>query len=307
METRHSVDASDSLLSDGAPPRPRPHVVIRASVHRGSWDTGRAVGWPQPALPVRLEAGRMFRAGVRECIASRSVARRFAGCGLGQRFGSGKNTWQVVGLFDARQTAYDSEIWVDADEAREAFNRSFYCSVVPRTVDATASPSLVRLIESDRQMRLRALPETDYYREQTQVAGPIQLFGCCLALVMGLGAAFSAMNTMYASVGSRESEIGILHALGFTAHSFCLAFLLEALLIALLGGLLGCLFCLPMHGLATGTFNWRSFSEVAFEFRVTGGLLAVGGAFATLTGLVGGLLPALLAARKSPIEALTGK
>lgn len=269
---------------------------------RGLGPAGRQL---RPA--VRLEAGRMFRTGVRECIVSRSVARRFDNCGLGQRFGSGKHTWQVVGLFDARQTAYDSEIWVDADEAREAFNRSFYCSVVLQTVDDAAAASLVRLIESDRQMRLRALPETEYYREQTQVAGPIQVFGLCLALVMGLGAAFSAMNTMYASIASRESEIGILHALGFTARGICLAFLVEALFVALLGGLLGCLLCLPMHGLGTGTFNWRSFSEVAFGFRITGGLLALGVAFAALTGLLGGLLPALLAARKSPIEALAGK
>jgi ABC-type lipoprotein release transport system permease subunit len=248
----------------------------------------------------------MFHPGLRECVASRSIARRFANCGLGQTFGSGKHAWKVVGLFDAHQTAYDSEIWVDADEAREAFNRSFYGSLALRPVNEAASASLIRRIAEDRQVRLRALTEADYYREQTKTAGPIRLFGLCLAIIMGLGATFSAANTMYALVGSRGPEIGILRALGFSRPSICLAFMLEALVIALAGGLLGCLLCLPLQGLATGTFNWRSFAEVAFEYRVTGGLLAGGMAFAALIGLVGGLLPALLAARMRMVEALMG-
>ena len=255
---------------------------------------------------VRLVEGRMFHPGLRECVASRSIARRFANCGLGQTFGSGKHTWKVVGLFDAHQTAYDSEIWVDADEAREAFNRSFYGSLALRPLNEAAGASLIRRIADDRQVRLRALTEVDYYREQTKTARPMRLFGLCLALIMGLGATFSAANTMYALVGSRGPEIGILRALGFSRRSICLAFMLEALVIALAGGLLGCLLCLPLQGLATGTFNWRSFAEVAFEFRVTGGLLAGGMAFAAVIGLVGGLLPALLAARTQPVEALAG-
>jgi putative ABC transport system permease protein len=247
---------------------------------------------------VRIVEGRMFHTGVRECIVSRSIARRFANCGLGQSFGSGKHTWKVVGLFDARNTAYDSEIWVDADEAREAFNRSFYSLLALRPMNEAAAAGLIQRIASDRQIRLRALTEADYYREQTKTAGPIRLFGLCLALIMGIGTTLSAMNTMYALLGSRGPEIAILHALGFTRRSICLAFVLEALLIALAGGLLGCLLCVPLHGLATGTFNWRSFSEVAFEFRITGGLLAGGMVFAAVMGLLGGLLPALLATRR---------
>jgi putative ABC transport system permease protein len=255
---------------------------------------------------VRIVEGRMFHTGVRECVVSRSIARRFVNCGLGQSFGSGKHTWKVVGLFDARKTAYDSEIWVDADEAREAFNRSFYGSLALRPMNEAAAAALIQRIAGDRQMHLRALTEADYYREQIKTAEPIQLFGLCLALIMGLGATFSAMNTMYALLGSRGPEIGILHALGFTRRSICFAFMLEAVLVALAGGLLGCLLCLPLHDLATGTFNWRSFSEVAFEFRITGGLLARGMVFAAVIGLLGGLLPALLAARRPGLEALAG-
>lgn len=265
---------------------------------------GRAGSQLRPE--VRIVEGRMFHAGVRECVVSRSIAHRFGNCGLGQTFGSGKHTWKVAGLFDARKTAYDSEIWVDADEAREAFNRSFYSSLALRPMNEAAAAALIRRIAGDRQMRLRALTEADYYREQTRTAGPIQLFGLCLALIMGLGATFSAMNTMYALLGSRGPEIGVLRALGFTRRSICFAFMLEAELIALAGGLLGCLLCLPLHGLATETFNWRSFSEVAFEFRITGGLLAGGMVFAAVMGLLGGLLPALLAARRSAVEALAG-
>ncbi len=247
---------------------------------------------------VHLVEGRWFRPGLRECVVSRRVAGRFHNCALGQTLRSGKLAWTVVGLFDARKTAYDSEIWVDADEAREAFTRSFYCSMLIQPVDEAAAVSLIERIESDQRIRLRALTETGYYEEQTKIAKPIRWVGTCLVLIMGMGAAFSAMNTMYAAVGARAREIGLLHMLGFSRGSICLAFMLESLLVALVGGALGCLVSLPLQGLATGTFNWRTFAEVAFEFRITGGLLAGGLAFAAAIGLLGGFLPARLAARK---------
>ena len=262
--------------------------------------TGPASSQLRPRI--KIVAGRMFHAGLRECIVSRSVARRFQNCGLDQTFRSGKHAWKVVGLFDARRTAYDSEIWVDADEAREAFNRSFFCSIMVRPADDAAATALIQAIESDKQMRLRVLTESDYYREQTATAGPIQFVGVCLALIMGMGAAFSAMNMMYASVGSREGEIGLLRVLGFTRLSIYFSFMLESVVVALVGGVLGCLLSLPLQGLATGTFNWRSFAEVAFEFRITSGLLAGGLAFAVVMGLLGGFLPARLAARKSMLD-----
>lgn len=256
---------------------------------------------------VRLAEGRMFRAGLRECIVSRSVARRFRGCGLGQKFRSGKITWEVVGLFDARQSAYDSEIWMDADEAREAFHRSFYCSMLVRPASAAATLPLIRSIEGDRSMRLRALTEREYYREQTKTAGPIQAFGLGLALIMGIGAAFSAMNTMYAAVGARAREIGTLRVLGFGRGSIYLTFLVESLVVAGLGGALGCGLALPLQGLATGTFNWKTFAEVAFEFRISGEVLAWGMVFAVVMGIAGGLLPARAAARRPVLEALRGE
>ena len=253
---------------------------------------------------VRFVEGRMFQPGHRECIVSKSLAHRFPELRLGQTFQSGKHAWAVVGILEASQTAYDSEIWVDADEAREAFNRTFYGSILLRPVDETASAALTKRVEGDKQMQLRVMTESAYYQEQTKAAAPIQIFGAVLAAIMSVGAAFSAMNAMYASIGARSREIGTLRVLGFHRGSIYLAFMLESLLVGMLAGVLGCVLSLPMHGLTTGTFNWTTFAEVAFEFRITAGLLASGMVFALLMGVLGGLLPARRAAGKPVLDAL---
>ncbi len=261
------------------------------------------VGWelrPQ----INLVEGRMFAQGLHECIVSRKIAERFADCRVGQSFRSGKTTWHVVGMFDASKTAYESEIWVDADEARDVFHRDFYGSVLIRPVNTVAAAALTKRMEDDKNLQVRVLPETEYYREQTKTAGPIQFLGAFLATIMSIGAAFSAMNTMYATVGSRTREIGTLRVLGFKRRDIYVSFLLESILLALIGGVLGCLLSLPLNGIATGTFSWTTFAEVAFEFRITIGLLAGGMAFALIMGVLGGLLPARLAARKPVLDAL---
>lgn len=253
---------------------------------------------------IRLVEGRQFKRGVRECIVSQKVAKRFPECRLGSQFRSGKHAWQVVGIFEAGKTAYESEIWADADEVREAFRRDFYCSMTIQPQSTNAIPALIERIESDRARQLRALTETEYYHAQTKTAGPIQVLGACLAAVMSIGAIFSAMNTMYATVGARTREIGTLRVLGFTPASIYISFVLESVLIALVGGVLGCLLALPMNGLVTGTFNWSTFAEVAFEFQVTPALLLAGLTFALVMGALGGLLPARMAARKPLLDAL---
>ena len=252
---------------------------------------------------VQLVEGRMFRPGLRECVVSRGLAQRFAGCRLGQRFRTGKVDWQVVGIFDAHHTAYDSEIWMAVDEAREAFHRTFYSALLLRAA-AGAGPAVKSRIEADRSVHLRVVPETEYFREQTKTARPIQMLGACLAALMSVGAAFAAMNTMYASVGARTQEIGTLRVLGFSRRSIYVSFMVESLMVAAAAGVLGCLLALPLHGISTGTFNWASFAEVAFEFRITAALLAGGMLFALGMGLLGGLLPARWAARKPVLEAL---
>lgn len=252
---------------------------------------------------VQLVAGRMFQSGLRECIVSRSLAQRFAGCRLGQRFRTGKLDWKVVGIFDAHHTAYESEIWMAVDEAREAFHRTFYSALLVRAAPGAGS-AVKAQIEADRSVHLRAVPEMEYFREQTKVGKPIQILGACLAALMSIGAAFAAMNTMYASVGARTREIGTLRVLGFRRRSIYLSFMVESLIVAAVAGVLGCLLALPLNGISTGTFNWASFAEVAFEFRVTASLLAGGMLFALGMGVLGGLLPARWAARKPVLEAL---
>ena len=264
-----------------------------------------AMGW-QLRPQVKVIEGRPFAPGRRECVVSKNITKRFPDLALGKSFRSGRHSWTVVGIFDAGKTAYDSEVWVDADEARAAFNRIFYGSILMRPVDDAAVLALKKRIEGDKQLQLRVLTEPEYYAEQTKTAAPIRLFGAALAAVMSIGAAFSAMNAMYASVGRRAREIGTLRVLGFRRTSIYLAFMLESLFIAIAGGVAGCALSLPMHGVATGTFNWSTFAEVAFEFRITAPLLGAGLLFAILMGVLGGLLPARLAARKPVLEALRG-
>ena len=253
---------------------------------------------------IRLVEGRMFQRGVRECIVSRKVARRFQQCGLGEGFLSGKHTWRVVGVFEAAKTAFESEIWADSDEVREAFRRPCDCSMTIQAESTNASAALIRRLESDKGRQLRVLTEPEYYQSQTRTAGPIQVLGACLAVVMSIGAAFSAMNTMYATVGTRTREIGTLRVLGFTPGSIYISFLIESMMLAFVGGLLGCLLSLPLNGMATGTFNWATFAEVAFEFQITGGLLGAGLGFALVMGALGGVLPARWAARQPLLDAL---
>jgi putative ABC transport system permease protein len=253
---------------------------------------------------VRIIEGRMFRPGLHECVVSKKISERFEGCRIGQTFRTGKYDWNVVGIFDASRTAYDSEIWVDADEARDAFNRSFYGSVLLRPRNEQAATNLVQRLEADKQLHVRVLPETEYYSEQTQTAAPIQFMGRFLAIIMSIGAAFSAMNTMYAAVGARTREIGTLRVLGFKRREIYISFMIESICLGLVGGALGCLFSLPLNGWATGTFSWTTFSEVAFEFRITPSLLAKGMGFAVLMGILGGLLPAKMAAQKPVLDAL---
>jgi putative ABC transport system permease protein len=301
----------DGIARNGeGEPLASPEIIVLITMERGSGGQAhvqvRGLGPTGKQLrpEVWISEGRMFQPGRRECIVSGNIARRFKDCRLGQTFRSGKHTWNVVGIFDARQTAYDSEIWMDADEARDAFNRSFYCSVVVRPVDGKAAARLRERIKNDKRLHLEILTEREYYDQQVETAAPIQVFGACLAGIMSIGAAFFAMNALYAAVGRRAREIGTLRVLGFKPWSIYMAFMIESVLVAAVGGVLGCLLSLPLHGLATGTFSWKTFAEVAFEFRITGPLLLGGMIFAVAIGVVGGLLPARWAARKPILDAL---
>jgi len=259
---------------------------------------------------VTLVRGRWFTPGKREATVSVKMANRFANCDVGQKFRTGGTELTVVGWFDGGDSAFDSEMWMDADEARSVFDRENYSSVLARVGSTNGATSLIQRIESDKRMPLRADLETDYYSKQTMTALPIKILGEFLATAMSIGAIFAAMNTMYASVGARTREIGTLRVLGFRRRTILASFNLEGAMLASIGGLIGCGLALLAQqlcvalGVRFGTLSFNTFSEVIFQFRITPMLLGQGMIFALAVGIAGSLFPAIRAARLPVIAAL---
>ncbi len=253
---------------------------------------------------VNVVEGRALRPGMREAIVARAVSQRFMGFGLGERPRLGRGEFTIVGLFEAEGTAYESEIWADAREVMQEFDRSNYSTVVARAVDAEALDRIREYVDGDRRLKLKAKDEVQYYAEQTKTAKPVQAFASFLAMTMAIGACFAGMNTMYANVANRVREIGTLRILGFTPLAVLTSFLIESVFLALLGGALGCVLALPINGVATGTTNFDSFSEVLFYFTVTPSLMMKGMIFAAVMGLAGGFPPAWSASRQPVLAAL---
>ena len=253
---------------------------------------------------VTLTSGRWFNPGRREAVISQRLADRFANTGVGEKFKTGAHWITVVGHFDAGNTAFDSEVWMDGDEARSLFDRENYSSLLLKSTDPLAATNLIQRVEKDKMLSLKVVPETEFYRTQTKTAGPIKFLGNFLATAMSIGAVFAAMNTMYASVGARTREVGTLRVLGYRRRTILVSFLLEGAFLALVGGALGALLAMPMNGLATGTLSFDNFSEVVFEFRITPLLIAKGLLFSVIVGLIGSFLPAVRAARLPIIASL---
>jgi putative ABC transport system permease protein len=269
---------------------------------QGSNVTIRGLGPAGLALrpQVKLVEGRMFTPGLREAVVSRAIAQRFQNTGLGGRLEFGKGDWAVVGLFDGGNTAFDSEIWVDVNQLADDFNRQNYSSVLLKATDAAAVAEIRKRIEEDQRYNLSSQTEASYYAEQTQSAGMIKVIAYFIAFVMGVGACFAAMNAMYAAVAYRSREIATLLIIGFRRFSIIFSFLVESVLLALAGGVIGCLATFPINGLATGTANWQTFSEIAFSFRVSPMLIVAALIFSVAMGLFGGFLPSVRAGLQSP-------
>ena len=250
---------------------------------------------------VRVVEGRMFTPGSDEVIVARRMARRFADCGIGDRLRFGQRDFTVVGHFTAGGSGFDSEVWGDNAVLMPALNRTnAFQSVTLRMRDTTRFAALKKELETDPRLGVQVRTERGWYSEQSQqMAMVIRIGGIFITLIMAVGAIFGAMNTMFAAVRQRSREIAVLLTLGFTPFSITLSFLIESVLLALIGGAAGCLIALPINGITTSTTNWSSFSEVAFAFRVTPLGMVVGLAFAALLGVVGGFLPALRAGRQS--------
>lgn len=249
---------------------------------------------------VRIVRGRFFQPGLYEIVVGSNAAQAYRGLDLGAKVRIGPGTWTVVGVLDANGSAFDSEIWADATVLNGNYQRppGVFQSVTARLRSADDFPAFEAALEGDPRLEVQAVREREYYESQSQVVTTlITVLGGLVAIVMGLGAILAALNTMYSAVAERSREIAVLRALGFRGGSIVLSFLVEALWIALVGGIIGCLIVLPVNGITTGTINWQTFSHLSFAFRITPDLLAWGLGFALMMGVLGGLPPAIRAAR----------
>ncbi|NRR33428.1 ABC transporter permease [Oxalobacteraceae bacterium] len=254
---------------------------------------------------VKLTAGRMFRPGASEIIAGASIARRFVGAGIGETLRFGQREWTVVGLFDAGNSGFDSEIWGDADQLMQAFRRNAYSAMVLRLADSALFDGFKAAIESDRRLTLDAKREQSFYADQSKALSTfISILGMILSIIFSIGAMIGATITMYASVANRVGEIGTLRALGFQRRHILTAFLAEAMLLALAGGAVGLAFASLMQFLSFSTTNFQSFSELAFGFRLNADIVVKTLIFSLVMGAIGGFLPALRAARMQIVDAL---
>ncbi|MFZ3288473.1 MAG: ABC transporter permease [Telluria sp.] len=303
--------AAVALGTDGQPLASKETVVLISLKKRDSDKPSNVIirGVGQNALAlrpqVRMTSGRMFRAGVSEIIAGASIARRFEGAGIGERLRFGQREWTVVGLFDAGNSGFDSEIWGDAEQLLQAFRRTVYSSVVLRLNDSARFDGYKRAIEADPRLTLEAKREQVFYSDQSRALSTfISILGMALSVIFSIGAMIGAMITMYASVANRVAEIGTMRALGFQRRSILAAFLVEALLLAAAGGVAGLGFASLMQFLSFSTTNFQSFSELAFGFTLNGAIVVKSLLFALAMGFIGGFLPALRAARMEIVDSL---
>ena len=254
---------------------------------------------------VRITEGRMPRFGSSEIIAGGSIARRFKGGGVGETLRFGMRDWTVVGIFDAGNSGFSSEIWGDADQLMQAFRRPVYSLVIFRLADSTAFEKVKARIEGDPRLTLEARRETRYYADQSEMmARFLRVLGISLTVIYSLGAVIGAMITMYAAVANRTNEIGTLRALGFRRRSIIGAFILESLLLGFVGGCAGLLLASFLQLFTISTMNFQTFSELAFSFTLTFEIFCKGLAFSLIMGFVGGVLPAIRAAGMNIVEAL---
>jgi putative ABC transport system permease protein len=250
---------------------------------------------------LRVVEGRRFELGIREVIVGRKASREFAGLGVGSRIAFRDSDWTVVGIFESGGDVHESEIWADAEVAVSAFRRQGYQSLTATLADGSGPgfASFAGLVARDRRFSISVLREPEYYAKQAKVLSwLIEVLGYTVAVFMAIGATFGALNCMYTAIASRQVEIATLRAIGFGGLPVVVSVMIEALLLALLGGVIGgALAYVYCDGASVSTLNFNTFSQVAFSFRVTPALLARGLAWALIIGTVGGLLPAIRAAR----------
>lgn len=298
--------------SDG--PLVTPEAVLMAPIPLISTGTDANVqlrGVSPNVFEIRKQAkivqGRMFQPGLAEVIVGKNANKTYSGLTLGNKIRLGKMEWQVVGVFDAGGSSFDSEVWGDSHLLTAAYDRpdTFFQSATVHLTSPDALGQLKDALTSDPRLNVDVTREIDYYSKQSRtMTTMITVLGTFVAAIMAIGAVFGALNTMYSAVADRGKEIATMRALGFGGPAVVFSFLLEALLISFVGGVIGCLAVLRLNGLTTSTINFQTFSNLAFAFKITPGLLAGGIIFALIMGVLGGFFPAVRAARLPVATAL---
>lgn len=286
-------------------------LVLIAIPKRGSDKPANLVVRGMPAMGLllrpqaRLVEGRMFRPGSSEVVVGRAIAEGFDGTGIGERLRFAGREWTIVGTFDAAKSGFDSEIWGDVDQMMQAFRRTAYSSVLVRLADAGAFEAFKARIAADQRLILEVRQEPAYYQDQSKSLSIfISYLGIALSVIFSIGAMIGAMITMYAAVANRSAEIGTLRALGFRRSSILAAFLVESLMLSLVGGVAGLVLASFLQAFTITTMNWQSFSQLAFGFHLTPGIAGATLLFALAMGLAGGFLPSMRAARLEIVDSL---
>jgi len=268
---------------------------------------GTTAGGIRMRSQVRMLRGRWFQPGLSEAVVPQKMLNRYTGVELGKTFPMAGRFWKVVGVFDGDGSVFDSEIWTDVADLRQAYRRfSANSSMVVRLRSARDVPAFISDMEKDVRLKLEAKAEPDYFADLGDAGRPMQILGQIITVILTIGAVFAAMNTMYATVAGRTPEIGTLRAIGFRRREILASFQWEAILLTGLGGVLGAGLSLLFNGTRTGTVNMNTWSDVSYAFAVTPSLMGQGVAFSILMGIAGGFLPAWRASRIPVTEAMRG-
>ena len=300
-------------IATGSNGQPLASLEVVTIVNLASTETGEgtniSVRGLQPAgiemrRGVKLASGRWFQEGKHELVAGKAANERYPEAQIGKKIAFGRGQWEIVGVMDAGRGAQNSELWGDLNQIAADLQRlDGLSSALVRASDAVSAKALVADINNDQRLNMNAVPEPAYYSAQTAAAAPMEYIGIFVAVIMAVGSAFAAMNTMYAAVARRSREIGTLRVLGFSKGSILFSFFMESVLLSGLGGVLGCLLVLPLNGITTG-IGTSNFSETAFNFHISPQIMLYGILFAVVLGAVGGVFPASNAARKEILTAL---
>lgn len=310
-----SILAAVPQAARGADGQPlvSPEVYVVVQIGRIGDTTGMAnvvvrgvsaAAW-QVRSNVKVAEGRLPASGRNEICLGAKLVGRFPNTAIGESMRFAGRPWEVVCHFTAGGSAFESEIWGENEQIMPVMRGEVFQSVSFRLADPAGFEEAKRALEADKRMTVDVHRESEFYAQQSQLLGSIlRILAILVTSIMAIGAIFGAVNTMYAAVSSRRPEIAVLLTLGFRPGTILASFLIESAMVATLGGIIGCLIALPLNGLVTSTTNWASFSEIAFAFRITPGLLVAGMAFAVVMGLLGGFFPARRASKVPVVRAL---